>query len=109
MAEHCDANKRGGMTGWIQASAAFGLLGALGVILITRTILGEEAFMAWGWRIPFMFSAVLVGISIWMRLKLSESPTFKKMHEEGTLSKSPYKESFGEWPNLKIVDRKSVV
>jgi MFS family permease len=103
VAEHSDANKRGGMTGWIQASAAFGLLGALGVILITRTILGEEAFMAWGWRIPFMFSAVLVGISIWMRLKLSESPTFKKMHEEGTLSKSPYKESFGEWPNLKIV------
>lgn len=103
VAEHSDANKRGGMTGWIQASAAFGLLGALGVILITRTILGEEAFIAWGWRIPFMFSAVLVGISIWMRLKLSESPTFKKMHEEGTLSKSPYKESFGEWPNLKIV------
>lgn len=103
VAEHSDANKRGGMTGWIQASAAFGLLGALGVILITRTILGEEAFTAWGWRIPFMFSAVLVGISIWMRLKLSESPTFKKMHEEGTLSKSPYKESFGEWPNLKIV------
>ena len=103
VAEHSDANKRGGMTGWIQASAAFGLLGALGVILITRTILGEEAFMAWGWRIPFMFSAVLVGISIWMRLKLSESPTFKKMHEEGTLSKSPYKESFGQWPNLKIV------
>jgi len=103
VAEHSDADKRGNMTGWIQASAAFGLLGALGVILITRTILGEEAFTAWGWRIPFMFSAVLVGISIWMRLKLSESPAFKKMHEEGTLSKSPYKESFGQWPNLKIV------
>lgn len=103
VAEHSDADKRGSMTGWIQASAAFGLLGALGVILITRTILGEEAFTAWGWRIPFMFSAVLVGISIWMRLKLSESPTFKKMHEEGSLSKSPYAESFGQWPNLKIV------
>jgi MFS family permease len=103
VAEHSDGDKRGRMTGWIQASAAFGLFGALGVILITRKILGEEAFTAWGWRIPFMVSAVLVGISIWMRLKLSESPSFKKMHEEGKLSKSPYAESFGQWPNLKIV------
>jgi len=103
VAEHSDGDKRGRMTGWIQASAAFGLFGALGVILITRKILGEDAFTAWGWRIPFMVSAVLVGISIWMRLKLSESPSFKKMHEEGKLSKSPYAESFGQWPNLKIV------
>jgi len=103
VAEHSDGDKRGSMTGWIQASAAFGLFGALGVILITRKILGEEAFTAWGWRIPFMVSAVLVGISIWMRLKLSESPSFKTMHEEGKLSKSPYAESFGQWPNLKIV------
>ncbi len=103
VAEHSDGDKRGRMTGWIQASAAFGLFGALGVILITRKILGEDAFTAWGWRIPFMFSALLVGISIWMRLKLSESPSFKKMHDEGKLSKSPYAESFGQWPNLKIV------
>ena len=103
VAEHSDGDKRGSMTGWIQASAAFGLFGALGVILITRKILGEDAFTAWGWRIPFMFSALLVGISIWMRLKLSESPSFKKMHDEGKLSKSPYAESFGQWPNLKIV------
>jgi MFS family permease len=103
VAEHAPENRRGGMTGWIQASAAFGLFGALGVILITRKILGEEAFNAWGWRVPFMVSAVLVGISIWMRLKLSESPSFQKMHEEGGLSKSPYAESFGQWPNLKIV------
>ena len=103
VAEHSDGDKRGRMTGWIQASAAFGLFGALGVILITRKILGEEAFTAWGWRIPFMVSALLVGISIWMRLKLSESPSFKKMHDEGKLSKSPYAESFGQWPNLKIV------
>ena len=103
VAEHSDGDKRGRMTGWIQASAAFGLFGALGVILIIRKILGEDAFTAWGWRIPFMFSALLVGISIWMRLKLSESPSFKKMHDEGKLSKSPYAESFGQWPNLKIV------
>ena len=103
VAEHAPAEARGRMTGWIQASAAFGLFGALGVILITRTILGEEAFTAWGWRIPFMVSAVLVGISIWMRLKLSESPTFQKMHEEGGHSKAPYTEAFGQWPNLKLV------
>jgi MFS family permease len=103
VAEHAPPEARGRMTGWIQASAAFGLFGALGVILITRTILGEEAFTAWGWRIPFMVSAVLVGISIWMRLKLSESPTFQKMHEEGGHSKAPYTEAFGQWPNLKLV------
>ena len=103
VAEHAPAEARGRMTGWIQASAAFGLFGALGVILITRTILGEEAFTAWGWRIPFMVSAVLVGISIWMRLKLSESPTFQKMHDEGGHSKAPYTEAFGRWPNLKLV------
>lgn len=103
VAEHAPEGARGRMTGWIQASAAFGLFGALGVILITRTILGEEAFTAWGWRIPFMVSAVLVGISIWMRLKLSESPTFQKMHEEGSHSKAPYTEAFGRWPNLKLV------
>ncbi len=103
VAEHAPAGARGRMTGWIQASAAFGLFGALGVILITRTILGEAAFTAWGWRIPFMVSAVLVGISIWMRLKLSESPTFQKMHEEGSHSKAPYTEAFGRWPNLKLV------
>jgi MFS family permease len=103
VAEHAPASARGRMTGWIQASAAFGLFGALGVILITRTIVGEEAFVAWGWRIPFMVSAILVGISVWMRVKLSESPTFQKMHEEGSHSKAPYAEAFGQWPNLKLV------
>lgn len=107
VAEHAPSNARGRSTGWVQTSAAFGLLGALGVILVTRVVLGElfgpEAFDAWGWRIPFLFSAGLLAISIWMRLKLSESPAFAKMKAEGTHSKAPYAESFGQWKNLKIV------
>jgi MFS family permease len=107
VAEHAPVNARGRSTSWVQTSAALGLFGALLVILATRLIVGAlfgpEAFDAWGWRIPFLFSAGLLAISIWMRLKLSESPTFAKIKEEGTASKAPFKESFGEWPNLKIV------
>jgi len=107
VAEHAPDNARGRSTSWVQTSAALGLFGALLVILATRIVVGNlfgpGAFDAWGWRIPFLFSAGLLGISIWMRLKLSESPTFAKMKEEGTASKAPYKESFGQWNNLKIV------
>jgi len=107
VAEHAPTNARGRSTSWVQTSAALGLFGALVVILITRLVVGElfgpEAFDAWGWRIPFLFSAGLLAISIWMRLKLSESPAFAKMKEEGEHSKAPFKESFGEWRNLKIV------
>ncbi|HEX6866371.1 MAG TPA: MFS transporter, partial [Caulobacteraceae bacterium] len=95
--------KRGAMTGWIQVSAAFGLLGALAVILATRTWLGEDAFTAWGWRIPFLVSAVLLAISVYMRLKLSESPTFKALKDAGEHSQAPFREAFGSWPNLKLV------
>jgi MFS family permease len=107
VAEHAPVNARGRSTSWVQTSAAFGLLGALLVILASRLIVGKlfgpEAFDAWGWRIPFLFSAGLLAISIWMRLKLSESPAFAKMKEEGTHSQAPYAEAFGQWPNLKIV------
>ncbi|CAN1535670.1 AraJ Arabinose efflux permease [Caulobacteraceae bacterium] len=103
VAEHAPDDKRGAMTGWIQTSAAFGLLGALLVILATRTIVGEEAFVAWGWRIPFLVSVGLLGISIWMRMKLSESPSFKKLKDAGEESKHPFRESFGQWKNLKLV------
>jgi len=103
VAEHAPANGRGQATSWIQTSAAFGLFGALIVILITRTALGNEAFDAWGWRVPFLFSGVLLVISIWMRLKLTESPEFAKLKAEGNESKAPYKEAFGHWPNLKLV------
>ncbi len=103
VAEHAPPEKRGAMTGWIQVSAALGLIGALLAILITRTTLGEEAFAAWGWRIPFLISAGLLAISLWMRLKLSESPTFKALKEAGEHSKAPFRESFAHWPNLKLV------
>jgi MFS family permease len=103
VAEHAPANKRGQMTGWIQSSAALGLLGALLVILATRTLIGEEAFKVWGWRVPFLLSAGLLAVSIFMRMKLSESPSFQKLKEAGEQSKAPFREAFGQWKNLKLV------
>lgn len=103
VAEHAPDNKRGEMTGWIQTSAAFGLFGALIVILLTRTAMGEEAFTAWGWRIPFLVSVGLLGVSVFMRMKLSESPSFQKLKEAGEETKAPFKEAFGQWSNLKTV------
>jgi MFS family permease len=103
VAEHCEPHHRGASTGWIQSSAAFGLVGALAVVLGSRTLLGEEAFIAWGWRIPFLASAILVAISIWMRLRLNESPEFEKMKAEGNVSRAPYAEVFLKWENLKLV------
>lgn len=107
VAEHAPANRRAEFTGWIQTSAAFGLVGALAVIYFTRTAMGETAFTAptWtgGWRIPFLLSAVLVAISIFMRLRLGESPAFQKIKDAGEQTKAPYRESFGQWKNLKLV------
>jgi MFS family permease len=103
VAEHANPKKRGWETGWIQVSAAFGLAGALLVVLICRATLGEDAFKAWGWRIPFLLSVVLLAISVWIRLQLSESPAFQKLKDEGQLSKRAYHESFFQWRNLKIV------
>ncbi|WP_397404646.1 MFS transporter [Phenylobacterium sp.] len=103
VAEHAPANGRGQATSWIQSSAAFGLFGALIVILLTRLAVGNEAFDAWGWRIPFLFSGVLLAISIWMRVKLKESPEFARLKAEGNESKAPFTEAFGRWRNLKLV------
>ena len=103
VAEHAPANGRGQATSWIQSSAAFGLFGALIVILLTRLAVGNEAFDAWGWRIPFLFSGVLLAISVWMRVKLKESPEFAKLKAEGNESKAPFTEAFGRWPNLRLV------
>ena len=107
VAEHAPPGARGRSTGWIQTSAAFGLFGALLVILGTRLALGAmfgpTAFDAWGWRIPFLFSAGLLAVSIYMRLKLSESPAFAAMKAEGKGSAAPYAEAFGQWRNLKTV------
>ncbi|HSV03940.1 MAG TPA: MFS transporter [Phenylobacterium sp.] len=107
VAEHARVDARGRSTGWVQTSAAFGLFAALLVILFSRLIIGRQfgpaAFDAWGWRIPFLVSAGLLAISIYMRLKLSESPAFARMKARGEGSKAPYAEAFGQWPNLKVV------
>lgn len=103
VAEHAPDNQRGEFTAWIQTTATLGLFLSLLVILSTRLILGEAAFGDWGWRIPFLVSIILLGISVWIRLSMSESPIFTKMKEEGTESKAPLTESFLRWKNLKIV------
>jgi MFS family permease len=107
VAEHAPPGARGRSTSWVQTSAAFGLFAALLVILVTRIVLGKfygpAAFDAWGWRIPFLLSAGLLAVSVYMRLKLSESPAFVAMQAEGGGSKAPYAEAFGQWKNLKVV------
>ncbi|AVQ00427.1 MFS transporter [Caulobacter segnis] len=107
VAEHSPPDQRGWSTSWVQTSAAFGLFGALLVILLTRWVLGAhvgpDAFDAWGWRIPFAVSIGLLGVSVWMRMKLTESPAFEAMKAEGEASKAPYAEAFGQWKNLKLV------
>jgi MFS family permease len=103
VAEHAPDHKRGAATGWIQSSASFGLLAALLIIFATRTAIGEEAFNAWGWRVPFLMSVILLAISVWMRLKLSESPHFAKLRDEGTISKAPLTEAFARKDSLKRV------
>ncbi|HKO87425.1 MAG TPA: MFS transporter [Burkholderiales bacterium] len=103
VAEHAPHGKRGLHTSWIQTTATLGLFMSLLVILGVRTYLGEEAFADWGWRIPFLLSFILLIISVWIRLSLSESPMFQKMKDEGKGSKAPLKESFGQWSNMKIV------
>lgn len=105
VAEHSPPKKRGLMTGWIQTTAAFGLIGALSVILTTRAVLGSEAFDAWGWRIPFLLSALLLGVSLWIRLKLNESPAYQQMEAEASDGdhRAPYKEAFFRWSNGRFV------
>ncbi len=103
VAEHAPHGKRGAYTAWIQTTATLGLFLSLIVILSTRTIIGEEAFADWGWRVPFIVSIVMLGISVYIRLTMNESPAFKKMKEEGKTSKAPLAESFGQWKNLKVV------
>jgi len=102
VAEHAPARKRGLLTGWIQTSAALGLIGALAVILATRSSMSAEAFSAWGWRIPFLASAGLLVISLWIRMRLEESPAFQKIKDEQAIS-APYRESFLVWKNLRTV------
>ncbi|HEY9487946.1 MAG TPA: MFS transporter [Chryseosolibacter sp.] len=103
VAEHAPAAKRGFYTSFIQTTATLGLFVSIGVILTVRYMVGVEEFNEWGWRIPFILSAVLVGVSIYIRLRMAESPLFAKIKSEGKLSKNPLKESFGKKANLKLV------
>src|SRR5579871_539201 len=102
VAEHAPANKRGYYTSWIQTTATLGLFMAILLILGIRTWMGEAAFGDWGWRLPFLLSAILLVVSIWIRLKLNESPLFQQMVQEGKQSKRPLTEAFGVWANAKI-------
>ncbi|MCY7398092.1 MAG: MFS transporter [Sphingomonas bacterium] len=103
VAEHAPEGKRGLFTSFIQTTATLGLFAALLVVIGTRTALGEEAFAAWGWRIPFLLSIVLLAVSMYIRMQLSESPVFQEMKDQGKTSKAPLTEAFGNWSNLKIV------
>jgi MFS family permease len=103
VAEHAPEGRRGFFTSWIQTTATLGLFMSLLVILGTRKAIGEEAFLEWGWRIPFLVSVLLLGVSVWIRLSMNESPAFAKMKAEGKTSKAPLTESFLKGKNLKIV------
>ena len=103
VAEHAPEGKRGFYTSFIQTTATLGLFAALLVVIGLRTWMGEEAFADWGWRLPFLLSAILLAISLWIRLQLQESPVFRQMKEEGTTSKAPLTEAFGRWRNLRWV------
>src|SRR5215210_30643 len=102
VAEHAPQGRRGFYTSWIQTTATLGLFLSLLVILFVRTAIGEQDFAAWGWRIPFLVSIILLGISVWIRLQMQESPAFQRMKEEGKHSKAPLSEAFGQWRNAKI-------
>lgn len=103
VAEHAPVGRRGFYTSWIQTTATLGLLLSLVIILSLRLYLGEKDFADYGWRIPFLVSVFLLAISVWIRLQMQESPAFQKMKEEGTQSKAPLSEAFGQWKNLKMV------
>ncbi|CAH0338671.1 MFS transporter [Rhizobium sp. CECT 9324] len=102
VAEHAPHGRRGFYTSWIQTTATLGLFLSLMIILGIQMLLGKEDFAAWGWRIPFLLSAILLGVSVWIRMQMNESPAFQKMKAEGTQSKAPISEAFGQWKNAKV-------
>ncbi len=103
VAEHAPMGRRGFYTSWVQTTATLGLFMSLVVILLVRHSMSEEAFAAWGWRIPFLLSIILLGMSIWMRMSLDESPLFQRMKDESKTSKAPLRESFAQRKNLKLI------
>ncbi|WP_133779130.1 MFS transporter [Pedobacter nutrimenti] len=103
VAEHAAPGRRGFFTSWIQTTATGGLFLSLGIIVVTKNLIGAEDFAAWGWRVPFLLSILLVGVSIYIRMKMHESPMFSKLKSEGKVSKNPLKESFSHKTNFKMV------
>ena len=103
VAEHAPEGKRGFYTSWIQTTATLGLFAALLVVIGLRTWMGEEAFAEWGWRLPFLLSAILLGVSLWIRLQLAESPVYQQMKDAGATTKAPLTEAFGNWRNARLV------
>ncbi len=103
VAEHAPPGKRGFYTSFIQTTAMLGLILASSLVVGLRTVMDAETFLAWGWRIPFIFSIVLLTVTLWIRFQLEESPVFQRMKAQGATSKAPLTEAFGEWKNLKIV------
>lgn len=103
VAEHAPSGKRGFFTSWIQTTATLGLFLSLGVIVLTKNVIGADAFSSWGWRIPFLLSILLVVVSIYIRMKMHESPQFTKLKTEGKVSKNPLKDSFSKKANFKMV------
>ena len=103
VAEHAPDARRGFYTSWIQTTATLGLFAALLVVIGTRTAVGETAFTEWAWRVPVLASVLLLLVSLWIRLQLNESPVYQQMKADGATSKSPLKEAFGRWENLKLV------
>jgi MFS family permease len=103
VAEHAPNHRRGLYTSFIQTTATLGLFAALLVVIGVRTAMGEAAFADWGWRVPFIVSIVLLGVSLWIRMQLEESPVFLKMKAEGKSSKAPLTDAFAKWGNLRIV------
>ncbi|MBV9704383.1 MAG: MFS transporter [Methylobacteriaceae bacterium] len=102
VAEHAPHGRRGYYTSWIQTTATLGLFMAILIVLGVRQAQGEDTFGDWGWRIPFLLSAILLAVSIWIRLRLAESPLFQQMREEGRQSRAPLSEAFGTWSNARI-------
>ncbi|MBC9813417.1 MHS family MFS transporter [Crocinitomicaceae bacterium CZZ-1] len=103
VAEHAPKGKRGFFTSWIQTTATLGLFISLGVIVMTKNMLGNDVFADWGWRVPFLLSILLVVVSIYIRMKMHESPEFSRLKSEGKVSKNPLKESFSKKENFKMV------